>query len=259
MFLFALSGFLGAASARAESRYSLFWSRQAYRAAAAVAVGITAARLLGGGGSPRVGFFDGMLFSIALLGILYFMFAFLFKLEAGASFFAGVSFVLGLVAVFKADGAPASGHPLAGGIAGHAFFMFLSLAAFSLSFIFSLLFLVQDHFLKRKRIERVFFLQLPPLELTSRLNFSFLTVGTASLLGGVLAGIFRSARLGGPPGFSVGPTLVLSVFTLLLYGAVLLIRLGPRERSRSAALVSIASYTLLLLTFLAAHGVAPGI
>ncbi len=251
LFLFLLSSLLAVAATRAESRYSLFWSRQAYRMGLALALAIFLGRFLRADRGPADGFFEGVLLSTALLGLIYAMMPLFFKIELEAGFFSGVSFVLGLVAVFKADFSPAA-RPFEGDLTSHAAFMFLALAAFSLSFIFSLLFLIEDYLLKRKRID-LFFFRLPPLELISRLNFSFLTVGTASLLGGVLAGIYDLRRFDTGSVSLPAPTLALSVLTLALYGAVLFIRIGPLERRRGTAYVSIASYTCLLVTFLAAH------
>lgn len=252
LFFYLISVLLAAAATRAESRFSLFWSRQTYCAGLALTAAVLASRfanpLRGSDGS----FFEGMLLSAGLLGIIYFVMLVFFRLELEAGFFAAVSLVLGLVAEFKVDFGLPVARPLEGNLSSHAVFMFLALAAFSLSFIFSLFYLIGDSLLKRKRIDS-FVLKLPSLELISRLNFSFLTIGTASLLGGVIAGLIDLSMPGADQIKLPVSTIGLSALTLLLYGVVLFVRIGPLERRRSTAFVSIACYACMLVTVVAAH------
>lgn len=253
MFFFLLSALLAAAASRAESRYSRRGSKSAYALAIALSLAALLGRFWGRQEWFVADFFEGILLSIVILGAAWAVTETRFSAGIDAAFFATLSLLLGVIAVARA--VPAGARP-ADGISAHTFFMFLSLAAFSLSFLFSILFLAQDFLLKRKKAQG-FFSRLPPLELTARLNFSFLTVGTASLFAGVLGGLlYRRAALSGF--FVLEPTPAMSFLALALYAGVLMLRRGPLERGRNAAWVTVASYPFLLAVFLAVHPAGAG-
>ena len=140
-------------------------------------------------------------------------------------------------------------HPFS--VTSHVFLIIVSLAAFSVSFVLAVIFLLQHHFLETKHLGPLFF-RLPPLELTAKLNFLFLTIGIVSMLAGVFLGLFlRRAEQGMP--VLREPMTWLSFIMLGLYAAILFVRQGPVERSRGVAYVAIVSYAFLLFTFAAAH------
>ena len=136
-------------------------------------------------------------------------------------------------------------------VTGHVVLIFAAFAAFSVSFFFSLLFLAEHHFLKTKKLGRMFF-RLPPLELTAKLNFLFLTIGILSMLAGVLLGAFLKRAETGTSMFSEATTWF-SFLMLGLYAVILLVRIGPLERSRGVAYMTVISYGTLLWMFSAAH------
>jgi ABC-type uncharacterized transport system permease subunit len=253
LFLFLLSSLASAAATRTESRFSRSAAKAAYAAGAAL-VGAALVAHLGARGTWMIGtFFEGILLSIAVLGLLFAAAAFRTAAPLGTEFLAPISLFLGALAFVKSGGGAAPGADAAPqGLGLHIFFMFLGVGAFSISFLFSVLFLAQDYFIRTKRIGRLFF-ELPPLELTGRLNFSFLTVGTAAWAAGVASGVAAWRLLEAGAALLVEPTVLFTVAMLGLYVAILWLRSGPLERSRRAAVVSVVSYSLLMALVFAAH------
>lgn len=253
MFSFLLCVFSSAAATRKESRYSRGLALFFYALGTAAAAAILAIRFFARDAWFVSDFHEGVLLSIVLSGLICLLLELRASSRLDPAFPACLALLLGAAAFFKAsDPVP----DLPRELSPHTFFMFLALAAFSLSFLFAALFLVQDHLIKRKLVGRAPF-ELPPLEFTGRLNFAFLTVGTASLFAGVGSGVAYFEKAAGGPGL-LQPTAVLSLIMLALYAAILMLRIGPLERSRRAAIVSVISYGLLLATFLAAHSAFGG-
>lgn len=202
-------------------------------------------------------FLEGVLLSIVILGMIYCFVEVRFAAGIDPAFFSMVCLFLGLLGFVKSL-SDNTLRPIAPeGLSGHTFFVFLALSAFSLSFVFSILFLTQDYCVKTKLMSKAMG-HLPPLELTGRLNFTFFTVGTAALSVGVLSGIlyFRSMKIASA--MMLEPTVILTLALLVLYGIILALRVGPLERSRRAAVVSIVAYSLLLVAFSATHTLAGG-
>ena len=130
--------------------------------------------------------------------------------------------------------------------------MYVSLGAFSASFIFAGLFLLQDFNIKRKKFTG-FLRGLPSLELMGLLNFLSLTVGTVSLLAGVLFGLFHFERLKLDGALLWEPFVLFSLVMLVAYVFLLSLRLKYRERGRRYAFVSFAAYAFLIFAWVAAR------
>ena len=256
MFLFLLSVLCSAAATRSESRYSLLIAKISYMFATGVIGFILVSRLSIRQTLFISDFFEGILLVILVLGIIYTVFELRTSSAIDPLFLSSICWVLGAVGFFK-SGQQISTEPVPLFLSGHTFFMFLALSAFSVSFLFSVLFIAQDYFIKGKRIRGLYF-RLPPLELTGRLNFFFMTIGTAALYAGVISGFVTFRTLETKAAWLLEPTVFLSFVLLVLYAIVLALKAGPLERSRRTAFVSIISYSLLLATFFVAHTLPKG-
>lgn len=256
LFLFLLSILLAFAQNRTELKLAGPASRLSYCLGSAAALVILAVSVHRGGGRA-LDFFNGALITIALLFAAYLISRIFGKFDLAPAVFSSASLFIGAMAVLRnRDPFPPAEAAAAGDWArytgSHVICMFIALAGFTLSFIFSAMFLAQDRLLK-KRSAGLLFTALPPLELTSRLNFAFITVGTAALAMGVFGG---TAALGGRPDLGTvarDPSILLSVLMLILYTGLVVLRKGALERARTVSAVSIVFYFLLMFVFWGAH------
>src|SRR4029077_6375485 len=76
----------------------------------------------------------------------------------------------------------------------HVTLAILAYAAFTFSFVLSLLYLVQDRQLRHRRTG-VLFARLPALEVISRLNRTSVTIGLSTLAGSVVLGLVEAQKL----------------------------------------------------------------
>jgi HemX protein len=253
LFLYLLSVLLALAENRTELKVAGRASRVSYWLGSALTLAILAARVMRGapGGSGLDDFFGGTLITLTVLAGVCLV-GRVFKGTSWApAVLAAVSLVLGLLALMRVHTTGAAAQ-VATITSGHVICMFLALSAFTLSFIFSALFLVQDRLLKRRSTGSLI-AALPPLELTSRLNFASITVGTAALAMGVLGGALALRHTADPRQILTDPAIALSGFMLFLYMGLVAIRRGALERARTVSVVSIVFYWLMLFVFWGAH------
>jgi len=248
LLLLLLSALFGVYSTSKESRYSLRVSQFLYALSLVMIAAIFFQRLWVQQQWLITHFFDGILLSIMILAMGYLILAIRFSLQVSPVFISTVSFLLGLVAFFFEPHVPADNLSGASfGLGFHTLFMFIALATFSASFIFSLLFLCQDFLIRKKKIGG-WFNHLPPLELMTRLNISSLTLATGSLFAGVLVGLVQFKKLELAWGVLLEPAVLLSLTVLVVYLIILLVRIGFLEKGRRYAVVSVTAYLFLFLS-----------
>ena len=124
----------------------------------------------------------------------------------------------------------------------------LSYAAFLAAFVSAILFLIQDHQLKRKHMG-VLFHKLPALGELDRINFLSISIGFALLSCGTILGFIGAGQMTGQ-WWTGDPK---EVMTVLLWGAYCFLwvaRVRSSLRGRRVAMLSIMGFSLVLLTFL---------
>src|SRR5215831_9822184 len=127
----------------------------------------------------------------------------------------------------------------------HVTLAILAYAAFTFSFVLSLLYLVQDRQLRR-RATGVLFARLPALEVIGRLNRTSVTIGLATLAVSLVFGLSD-------------PKIAWAVITVLVYGFLLWMERRGWEGPRVAILsivgfgVVMFSYTIVNVYLSAAH------
>jgi ABC-type transport system involved in cytochrome c biogenesis permease subunit len=138
----------------------------------------------------------------------------------------------------------------------HVALSVLGLALLALAFIAAALYLLQFRELKARRFGQVFQL-FPPLERLDRLNRFALVAGFPALTLGVLLALGYAARFAG--GLHVGNAqIVWGLFTWVVLGWAVWVRLARHWAGRRAALASIAGFSAVLLVYLALKLVEPG-
>ncbi len=137
----------------------------------------------------------------------------------------------------------------------HVTFAILAYAAFTFSFVLSLLYLIQNRQI-RKGHTGVLFARLPALEVIGRMNRTSVSIGLAALTFAVGAGLVRANELWTT---LADPKIVFAVVTLIVYALLLWLDrrgwAGPRVAILSILGfgVILFSYTVVNLAFHTAH------
>ncbi len=139
----------------------------------------------------------------------------------------------------------------------HAATSFLGEAAFTLSFVVSVVYILQEREIKKKRMG-FFFTRLPPLNKLDDLNYKILTVGFPLLTIGIITGAVWANYAWGSY-WSWDPKETWSLITWLVYGGILHGRLTAGWRGRRAALFCIVGFACVMFTFLGVNLLLPGL
>ncbi len=129
----------------------------------------------------------------------------------------------------------------------HSSAAFLAYAAFFLTFVSGILYLVQEKELKNKNFRFLYF-RLPSLQTCDELMRLFLTVGFIAMSLTIISGTISAPQAWGKS-WHWDPKVTASLITWLIYLTLLLYRLSPRWRGRYAAYVSILGFASVLVTF----------
>jgi len=127
----------------------------------------------------------------------------------------------------------------------HVTLNLFGVALFGLAFSAATLYLVQERFVKSKRIDGMS-RRLPPLDALDRAEHRFLLVGFPLLTLGIVTGTAWASRL---ESGAAGETLraAFAYLTWLVFAAVLLLRAAAGWRGRRAALGTIAGFFFAVL------------
>lgn len=251
LFLYLLSVLLALSSFRPESKYALPMSGVSYAGGVALVLVLYVWKLSQRHSFVPGSFFEGVLFSILVLAVFLAAARLRIRIPLAPAVFSLIALFLGILGVMRldSDAAVSQSDTILG---GHVFCMFFALSLFTLSFIFSGLFLIQDALLKSKRGLR-FTAFLPPLELTSRLNLISVTVGVSALFVGLLGGAVKASEALKLSFILSDPSMILSFLLLGLYFAMVAIRKGPQDRAKTLSYMSITYYILLIFIYISIH------
>ncbi|MBN2318315.1 MAG: cytochrome c biogenesis protein CcsA [Acidobacteria bacterium] len=129
----------------------------------------------------------------------------------------------------------------------HSSIAFLAYAAFFLTFVSGILYLIQEKELKTKNFRFLYF-RLPSLQVCDELMRLFLTVGFVAMSLTIISGSISAPDAWGQS-WSGDPKVTASLITWGIYLVLLLYRLSARWRSRRAAYISIVGFASVLITF----------
>jgi len=177
---------------------------------------------------------------------------------SAVAFFAG-PLATGLVGLALLSGLAPGVEPGAGRNAWfvlHVALSALGLALMALAFIAAALYMLQFRELKARRFGQVFQL-FPPLERLDQLNRFALVAGFPALTVGVLLALGYGARFSG--GLQVAKAQVVwGLFTWVVLGWAVWVRVVRHWAGRRAALASIAGFGAVLLVYVALKLTQPG-
>ena len=130
----------------------------------------------------------------------------------------------------------------------HTTLLIFAYAAFVIAFMASVMYLLQERELKLKTFSAIFH-RLPALSTVNELATSAAALGLLLLTLGIASGmIWSSTRFG--QAWRNDPKEIFALLTWLLYLFLIIYRLTPNWRGRSAAWLGVVGFALVLLTFL---------
>lgn len=133
----------------------------------------------------------------------------------------------------------------------HVTLVIFSYAAFVLTFVCGVMYLIQEHELKAKHFGAAF-QRLPALNTCDEIGYRSLTVGFVLLTLGVVTGIFWNNQRDGRYWHN-DPKEVMALVTWLVYLFIMHYRLMAGWRGRRVAWLSIAGFAVVMLTWLGAR------
>ena len=180
-----------------------------------------------------------------MLGIAYLVLVWRHRERAVGPFL--IPFILAfsiLAVLLPVHPAPAGATTRGSLFAFHVTLAILGYAAFALSFVLSLLYLIQNRQIRRGRTG-VLFARLPALDVIGRMNRTSVTIGIVVLSVSVALGVAWARRVWSGP---ADAKLVWALLTLAVYGVLLWVDrrgwAGPR-----VALLSIVGFILVLFSY----------
>jgi cytochrome c-type biogenesis protein CcsB len=132
-------------------------------------------------------------------------------------------------------------------LAAHIVTIFVGNAAFALACGLGILYLLQEHAIKKKT-RGFFFSRLPSLELLDTTGYACIVVGFSMITIGLITGVVYAKAVWGRF-WSWDPKEVWSAVTWLFYAALLHERLTVGWRGKRAAIMAMIGFGVLLFTF----------
>ncbi len=130
----------------------------------------------------------------------------------------------------------------------HSSLAFISYATFTVAFGAAIMYLIQEHFLKKRRLGPLY-QKLPSLDVLDEINYRCLTFGFPLLTVAIITGAIWAETAWGTY-WSWDPKETWSLITWFIYAALLHGRLTTGWRGRRAAVLSIIGFFVLIFTFL---------
>ncbi len=214
-------------------------------------------RWMEAGRTPAASFHESLiLFAWVTVG-LYFVILYKYRLSVLGAFVAPFSLMLILTASFM----PKEIVPLAPVLESywlpfHILLAFLGNASFALAFFFALMYLIQNHYLKSRKLGGTYFL-LPSLEVLDEVGYRCISYGFTLLTLAMITGAIWSEYATGNY-WEWKHRQIFSLIEWLLYAALLHGRLTVGWRGRKAALLSTAAFCVMICSYFIINILAGG-
>ena len=129
----------------------------------------------------------------------------------------------------------------------HVILAFLGDAAFAMACGIGVMYLIQERFVKSKRLGGLF-QKLPSLQVLDEINYHLITLGFPLLTLAMVTGVIWANSAWGSY-WRWDPKEVWSLITWLIYALVLHLRLSIGWRGKKAAILSIVGFVIVIFTF----------
>ncbi len=138
----------------------------------------------------------------------------------------------------------------------HIILAFLGDAAFAMACGIGIMYLLQERFVKTKRLGGLF-QKLPSLQVLDEINYHLITLGFPLLTFAMITGVIWANSAWGTY-WRWDPKEVWSLITWLIYALVLHLRLTLGWRGKKAAILSIAGFIIVIFAFLGVSFILKG-
>lgn len=218
----------------------------------------TANRFIEVGHTPITNLHESLsFFSLAVIGI-FIIFERKYKMFVLGSFITPLALILLAVSTtFPSAITPLNPALKSKWLAVHTIVAFLGYGAFAVSFGASIMYLIQSHFLKSKKLGAMF-QRLPSLDTLDDISYRCLTFGFPLLTFAIITGAIWAETAWGTY-WSWDPKETWSLITWFVYAALLHGRLTTGWRGRKAAILSIIGFFIMLFTFLGVNLLLSGL
>ncbi len=129
----------------------------------------------------------------------------------------------------------------------HTVLAFIGYAAFALAFCIGIMYLIQEHYVKSKRLGKLF-QRLPSLQILDEINYKLITIGFPLFTLAIITGALWAEDAWGSY-WRWDPKEVWSLITWFMYASILHLRLTVGWRGKRAAILSIVGFTAVIFTF----------
>jgi cytochrome c-type biogenesis protein CcsB len=215
-------------------------------------------RYLEAGHTPITNLHESLsFFSMAVVGVFIY-FERRYKILVLGSFVTPVALVLMAVsALFPTAILPLNPALKSKWLVLHTVVAFFGYASFAVAFGAAIIYLMQERFLKRKKLGGLF-QKLPSLNTLDDINYRCLTFGFPLLTIAIISGAIWAETAWGTY-WSWDPKETWSLITWFVYAALLHGRLTTGWRGKKAAILSIIGFFVMLFTFLGVNLLMPGL
>ena len=183
--------------------------------------------------------------------LLYFVMEFRYRVGLLGSFIMPVVFFLMLASAMMSreikEAAEISARLKSYWLGIHTFFAFMANAAFALACVVGLMYLVQERYLKAKRLGDLFE-RLPDIQTLDYLNYRMISVGFPALSVAMITGSLWAKSAFGEF-WRWDPREVMSLITFFIYALIIHSRLMAGWRGRRAAVLSIIGFVFVIVAF----------
>jgi cytochrome c-type biogenesis protein CcsB len=196
-------------------------------------------------------------FSMAVVGVFIFIER-RFKILVLGSFVTPVALVLmAISSLFPSALAPLNPALKSKWLVIHTVVAFLGYASFAVAFGAAIIYLMQERFLKKKKLGGLF-QRLPSLNTLDEINYRCLTFGFPLLTVAIISGAIWAETAWGTY-WSWDPKETWSLITWFVYAALLHGRLTTGWRGKKAAILAIVGFFVMLFTFLGVNLLMTGL
>jgi cytochrome c-type biogenesis protein CcsB len=180
--------------------------------------------------------------------LIFFILQFRYTISLLSSFIMPIVFVLMLLSsMLPRDIKPLSPVLQSYWLGIHTVLAFLGNAAFAMAFGIGLMYLVQEHYVKSKRLGGLFD-RLPSLQTLDEINYRLITFGFPLLTLAIITGALWAESAWGSF-WNWDPRETWSLITWFIYAIVLHARLVAGWRGKKAALLSMIGFITIILAF----------
>jgi cytochrome c-type biogenesis protein CcsB len=201
-------------------------------------------------------FYEAITFKSWLIVALYLVIQIRYRLTVLGAIVAPVVTLMTLAAAYNSTGGDLPPELKTYWLPVHVTLAFLGNAVFALAFAVSLIYLLQEHSLKHKKMNALL-KRIPSLETLDRLNYRLLVWGFPLMTLGILTGSLWAGVYWGDY-WTWEPRQISSGIAWLFYGALLHGRITAGLRGKKAALLTMFGFTVVLGYFLWGDTLFPG-